>query len=90
MTLTDAQRAQIYEAYKATHGESLAELLMSTIPVHDWNEVATKSDLADLRRDITAELNAFEARMQRNFLAVLLGSQAAVVGLVGLLNSMVR
>lgn len=57
MAISEAARNDLYTGLRDVLGAERAETLMSAIPLHDLDEVATKADLAELRAEM-AELRA--------------------------------
>ena len=57
MAISEAARSDLYNGLRDVLGPERAETLMSAIPLHDLDEVATKRDIAELRAEI-AELRA--------------------------------
>jgi len=55
MSISEAARSDLYTGLRDVLGPERAETLMSAIPLHDLDEVATKRDIAELRADM-AEL----------------------------------
>jgi len=51
VTITDKQRNDLYRACEETMGEGPAETLLSLLPPVGWADVATKTDLGNLRAD---------------------------------------
>jgi hypothetical protein len=83
MSVTEAQRHELYESIKAVHGETVAETFMNLHTV-DVDELATRADLAATRADIRADLAQLELRLERSFRNSLWASQGAVAGIVSL------
>ena len=52
MAISEAARSDLYTGLRDVLGRERAETLMSAIPLHDLEEVATKGDLAVLRGDV--------------------------------------
>ena len=67
MSVTEAQRHQLFEAAKAVFGEANAETFMNLQPTVDLNEVATKNDLRELRADFRSELRLVMAEQKADF-----------------------
>lgn len=86
MSITEAQRHQLYESLKAHLGEAEAETFMNMQSPFDWGQVATKSDIVELR----AELKSLESRLQRTFGTWLFTSQAAVIAAMAVLLAVFR
>lgn len=57
MAISEAARSDLYTGLRDVLGPERAETLMSAVPLHDFDEVATKADLAILRSEM-AELRA--------------------------------
>lgn len=57
MAISEAARSDLYTGLRDVLGPERAETLMSAISLHDFDEVATKADLAILRSEM-AELGA--------------------------------
>ena len=58
MSVTEAQRHELFEAAKSVFGEANAETFMNLQPALDPNEVATKSDLRELRSEMRADFRS--------------------------------
>jgi hypothetical protein len=56
MPISEAARSDLYAALARTIGSDATETLMSSIPLHDLDEVATKRDLQVLRAELSAEM----------------------------------
>jgi hypothetical protein len=56
MAISEAARNDLYNGLRDVLGPERAETLMSAVPLHDLDEVATKGDLAQLRTDLRAEM----------------------------------
>ena len=57
MTLTEAQRLEIYELVKQSSlGKEGAALVMEAMPHVDWTALATHDDLAILRAELRGEM----------------------------------
>lgn len=93
MAVTEAQRHQLYESIKTHLGEPEAETFMSLMPP-DWSDVATRSDMAGLRAELTSDMAglraeiksdmaALETRLLRTMGTWLFTSQAILVAAVG-------
>ena len=55
MPISEAARSELYTGLSEVLGQDRAETLMSAIPLHDLDEVATKSDIQALRAEIKAD-----------------------------------
>lgn len=94
MSITEAQRHQLYESLRVHLGEAEAETFMNMQSPFDWEQVATKSDIAQLRAELRAELrgdiNSLESRLLRTFGTWLFASQAAVIAAMAVLLAILR
>jgi hypothetical protein len=79
MAVTESERHQLFESAKAVFGESSAEIFMNLHPNVEWENLATKDDLARLDLSTKAELAGLEARLQNRFVTVLLASQGVLL-----------
>lgn len=61
MAISEAARADLYTGLREVLGPDRAELIMSAMPLHDLDEVATKADLTVLRAELEARLDRLEA-----------------------------
>lgn len=64
MAISEAARNDLYTGLRDVLGTERAETLMSAIPLHDLDEVATKGDLAELRAELRAEMAEFRAELK--------------------------
>ena len=92
MPISEAARADLYTGHAAVLGPDRAETLMAQLPRFDPAAVATKSDLAELRAELTGELGelriglaAVNQRLHRLFLTLLVGMFGVVVALIGVI-----
>jgi hypothetical protein len=83
MAVTESERHQLFESAKAVFGESSAEIFMNLHPNVEWQNLATKDDLARLevatRTELRSEIAALEVRLQNRFVTVLLASQGVLL-----------
>ena len=79
MAVTESERHQLFESAKAVFGESSAEIFMNLHPNVEWENLATKDDLARLDLSTKAELAALEVRLQNRLVTVLLASQGVLL-----------
>lgn len=56
MAISEAARADLYTGLSELLGPNRAETLMSAIPLHSLDEVATKADLAVLRAELKEDI----------------------------------
>jgi ribosomal protein L29 len=64
MAISEAARNDLYNGLRDVLGPERAETLMSAVPLHDLDEVATKGDLAELRADLRAEMSELRAEFK--------------------------
>lgn len=58
MSISEAERHEIYELIKAATSDWVANNVMSLLPPVGWADVATKSDLESLRTEMHAEFGS--------------------------------
>jgi hypothetical protein len=63
MSISEAERHEIYELIKAATSDRVASNVMSMLPPVGWADVATKTDSQSLR----AEIGSLRAEMQSQF-----------------------
>jgi len=84
MAISEADRHDLYTGFVETFGSRRAELLMSAIPLHDFDQVATKADLqvavAELRAEFHSELGALRRTMTNWMLTQSMAIIGAIVG----------
>lgn len=64
MAISEADRADMYNGFVEVFGPRRAEVLMSGIPLHDLDQVATKADLQILAADLQTEIAEFRAEFR--------------------------
>ena len=64
MAISEAARSDLYNGLSQVLGPERAETLMSAIPLHDLDEVATKGDLALLAADLRTEMAGLRAELK--------------------------
>lgn len=84
MTSVEPARHALYSELERVPGAENAETLMTHLPQHRSDEVATKADVAELRAEMSQGFGQVSARfdrledrmdkMQRNFLTVSFGT----------------
>jgi len=52
MAISEAARSDLYTGLRDVLGSERAETLMSAIPLHELDEMATEGDIAELKGDI--------------------------------------
>lgn len=89
MPISEVARAHLYTGLAEVLGPDRAETLMAQLPRFDPSDVATKSDLAALRSELRSELRdglaAVNQRLDRLFLALLVGMFGVVAALIGVI-----
>lgn len=65
MPMLEAARHDLYTGLAELFGLTRAETLMTHLPIYDPSEVATKTDIAELRVDITDLEARHDARFDR-------------------------
>jgi hypothetical protein len=63
VAISEADRSDLYTGLSKVLGPERAETLMSAIPLHDLDEVATKGDLALLAADLRTEMGDLRSEM---------------------------
>jgi hypothetical protein len=64
VAISEAARSDLYNGLSQMLGPERAETLMSAIPLHDLDEVATKGDLALLAADLRSEMAGLRAELK--------------------------
>ena len=64
MTITEAERHQLYQRLEAVLGPDEATTLMEHLPPVGWADVATKRDLDHLEQVLRADLSNSELRLE--------------------------
>ncbi len=70
MAISEAARNDLYNGLRDVIGAERAETLMSAIPLHDLDEVATKADLAELRAELRTEIAELRVEVTSEIAAV--------------------
>ncbi len=73
MAISEAARHDLYTGLNELLGPERTETLMSALPVHDLDEVATKGDLAELRAELKGDIAELRAELKGDF--AVLGSK---------------
>jgi hypothetical protein len=63
VAISEAARSDLYNGLSQMLGPERAETLMSAIPLHDLDEVATKGDLALLAADLRSGMGDLRSEM---------------------------
>ena len=61
MTVDESARLEVFEAFRESHGERIASALIQMLPPAGVPDLATKDDVALVRRDLAALEQRFEA-----------------------------
>ena len=64
MAISEAARSDLYTGLRDVLGPERAETLMSAMPLHDLDEVATKRDIAELRAEIKTDIAELRAELK--------------------------
>jgi hypothetical protein len=84
MAVSEPDRLDLYRGLEETLGKRRAEIFMRMMTSIPWTEVATKSDLAELRGELRQEMAELRAEMQRALRVQLL----SIITVVGIFNAM--
>ena len=82
MTVTEKQRHELIKRFEETLGPEHAETMMELLPPVGWADVATKSDLVSLGRELRSEIQAAEARLDARFQEAMRHQLWATVGVM--------
>ena len=83
MAVTEQQRHQLLTWFEERMDEERAATMMELLPPAGSDQLATKSDLAVLKAEITTDL----AGLQRTLGTWIFASQAAVIAAVGVFTA---
>lgn len=64
MTIDEKVRHDLYEGLERVVGETPAKLLMTAIPPFSWDNVATKSDIAELRSELKGDITDLRSELK--------------------------
>jgi ribosomal protein L29 len=64
MAISEAARNDLYTGLRDILGPDRAEALMSVVPLHDFDEVATKRDIAELREATRTDMAGLRTEMK--------------------------
>ena len=88
MQISEAARADLYHGLVELLGEDRAETLMTHLPRYEPADVATKSDITELKSEI-GELNvglaAVNTRLDRLFLVLVAGLVAFIAAMASVI-----
>jgi hypothetical protein len=81
MAISEADRADLYTGLVEAFGRR-PETLMSAIPLHDYDQVATKADLQVLKAELRAEFHAEIGALRKTMTNWMLGQSLAIIGAI--------
>jgi hypothetical protein len=64
MAVDEARRHELHAAARRTLGESPGDTLMELLPPVGWADVATKHDLATVKRDVELQIAALTSEVK--------------------------
>ena len=67
MAISEEVRHRIYESFRASFGDEVANGMMEMLPPVGWADVATKHDLAALEERLDLRFGALEERVDVRF-----------------------
>jgi hypothetical protein len=70
MSISEAERHEIYELIKSATSDRVANNVMSMLPPVGWADVATKSDLAATKTELHAEIGSLRSELHTEIGAV--------------------
>ena len=85
MSVSEFQRHQIFQWLEEAMGSEKAAIMMDLLPPVGWGDIATRTDLDNVRMEIRSGLDRIESSLTKSFVTWLLVSQATVVTLVGIM-----
>lgn len=89
MSAREAARHALYSELERVIGPEHADTLMTHLPLHQSDQVATKSDISDLKADIK-ELKDIVREQQRFYVATVVGSMTALTAIFSLVVGLLR
>ena len=81
MAVTESERHQLFESAKAVFGESSAEIFMNLHPNVDWENLATKDDLARFELATKADIARLEIATKADIARLEIATKAEIAGL---------
>ncbi len=95
MSITDAERHDLYKALEEVLGEQRANVLMEHLPPVGWADVATKRDLDHLEEHLRLEMLGLRkdlelqiANLRNEVTGQLMRHTIALVGILGTLMAL--
>jgi hypothetical protein len=86
MASADDDRRELFDRLEAGLGSRGAALVMAHLPPVGWNELATRSDIRELRGELLARI----ASAQTTMTATMIGTMIGLSGLVFAVASFAR
>jgi len=65
MAMSEAQRFELHLGLQKLMGEPMATTFMENVPPSGWSDVAQRSDLAMLDRELRGEINILRVDIER-------------------------
>jgi len=87
--LTEAQRHQLYTELSGVLSEEGVAILMDVVGSVTIAELATKTDVAELRAELKTDMADLKHDLTRTMATMLFVSQGVLVSIVGLLVAIV-
>ena len=93
MSTREAARHALYSELERVIGPEHADTLMTHLPLHQSDQVATKSDISDLKAELKADLKELKdivREQQRFYVATVVGSMTALTAIFSLVVGLLR
>jgi len=84
VAISEQARHALYEAFKASHGNEVANTLMELLPPVGWADVTTKHDLAGLEERMELRFQLVDARMGERLGQQMVRFWLALIAVAGL------
>jgi hypothetical protein len=82
VAISEAARSDLYTGLVQVLGPKRAEILMSAIPLHDLDEVATKRDLQVLKAELRTEISIEIGTLRKTMTNWMLTQSVAIIGAI--------
>jgi hypothetical protein len=89
MSAREAARHALYSELERVIGPEHSDTLMTHLPLHQSDQVATKSDISDLKADIK-ELEDIVCEQQCFYVATVVGSMTALTAIFSVVFGILR